>query len=179
MGAMVALRMALLEPARVSGLVLLGASETLPSEASKKAFGQVRDIWVATPTPSEEIMNISIVAWGGAPDVNGDRATRVKDYWVKRHSGPEHVDEILFSVLHRSDITDRLGEIQAPVLLIHGEKDETYPLADAELIRDKLTGSADVQLKVIDGSGHLVIHMRDPHDIAQLINNFAAKTFAI
>ncbi|RHZ51860.1 hypothetical protein CDV55_103189 [Aspergillus turcosus] len=174
MGSMIALRLALLDQARFPGLVLLGSNASAATDAQRSAFYQLRDIWVATPAPSEEIMNAAILSWGGNPDVDGPHATRIKQDWVQRHSGAENVVPTLNSMMERDAVLDRLGEICIPVLLIHGEDDKTYPLRDAVEIQQSLV-NADVRLQVVKGEGHLLIHLREARDVAEWIQDFSQK----
>lgn len=50
-----------------------------------------------------------------------------------------------------ADLSGRLGEISAPVLLIQGSEDRAYPL---ELARRTVEGIPDARLIVYDGVGH-------------------------
>jgi pimeloyl-ACP methyl ester carboxylesterase len=174
MGSMIALRLALLDQARFPCLVLLGSNASAATDAQRSAFYQLRDIWVATPAPSEQIMNAAILSWGGNADVDGPRATQIKRDWVQRHSGAENVVPTLDSMMERDALLDRLGEICVPVLLIHGEDDKTYPLQDAVEIQERLV-NADVHLEVVKGGGHLLIHLREAEDVAGWIQAFAQK----
>ncbi|KAL5363158.1 Alpha/Beta hydrolase protein [Aspergillus floccosus] len=174
MGSMIALRLALLDPARFVGLVLLGSNAAAVTDAQRSAFYQLRDIWVAAPAPSEQIMNAAILSWGGDPDVDGPRATRIKEDWIQRHSGAENVVPTLNSMMERDALLDRLAEIHVPVLLIHGEDDRTYPLQDAVDIRKRLVNT-DVCLEVLKGEGHLLIHLREAKDVAEWVQAFAQR----
>ncbi len=44
--------------------------------------------------------------------------------------------------MDRDDITGRLGEVDCPVVIVHGTADAAIPLAKAEELRDGLGGSA-------------------------------------
>ena len=171
MGAAIALRLALTHPSHVTALILMGSTADASTAEGTAAVNQMRDIWVSTPSPSEEIMDIAIRSWGGDPDVNGPRAQRVKRDWVARHSGADNVDSILQSVDQRDYLLPRLHEITVPVFLIHGEKDETWKLEGALRIRDAI-GKATTKTYIVKHSGHLVIHMRDSEDVSQVIAKF-------
>ncbi|OAQ72883.1 alpha/beta hydrolase [Pochonia chlamydosporia 170] len=171
MGASVVLQAALSHPSRVAALVVIAATGKSATPEQKAAFDQLAQIWSSTPTPSEEIMDAAIRSWGGDPDVTGPRARHIKDYWVERHSGADNINAVLESNQEREDIIARLESIRCPVLMIHGENDETYTLGGAEEIRNGLR-NVNVQFEVIKGSGHLVIGMRDSHDVSMLIKDF-------
>ncbi|CEL08508.1 hypothetical protein ASPCAL11657 [Aspergillus calidoustus] len=176
MGTMVALRIALLQQTKLTGLILLSANASAASEAHKTGFPQLRDIWTATPSPSDAIMNGAILAWGGATDVNSPRAQRIRDDWVQRHSGKENIDPTLASMMGRESLLGRLSEIRVPVLLVQGEDDRTYPVADAEEIQRGLV-NAPVSLEVLKGEGHLLVYLRESEDVTGLIRGFAARVF--
>ncbi|KAL2844171.1 putative alpha/beta hydrolase [Aspergillus pseudoustus] len=177
MGTMVALRMALLDQSKLSGLVLLSANASAASDAHKTGFPQLRDIWTSTPAPSEAIMNGAILAWGGTTDVTGPRAQRIRDDWVARHSGKERIDPTLRSMMEREGLLGRLGEVRVPVLLIHGEDDRTYPVQDAVDIQRALVNTEDVSLEVLKGEGHLLVYLRESEDVTGLIRGFAVRVF--
>jgi 3-oxoadipate enol-lactonase len=50
------------------------------------------------------------------------------------------------------DTLDRLGEIAAPTLVIHGTEDEMLPYANAELIASRIPNA---RLETLDGVGHM------------------------
>jgi len=169
MGACIAMRTALSHPSRTSALILMAST----AEASA-VVAQMRDVWVSTPEPSAAIMDLAIQSWGGNPDVNGPRAQRVKSDWIARHSGAENVDPVLQSVDEREHLLPRLREISVPVLLVHGEKDETWKLDGALRIRDAI-GEARSEIYVVKDSGHLVVHMRDSEDVSRVIARFVER----
>lgn len=171
MGASIAFCIALSHPSRVKALISIASTGEASSPDASAAIAKVRDIWVSTRSPSEEIMDISIRGWGGNPDVKGPRAMSVKQHWVKRHSGAENVDSILDSVCHRENLLHRLHKIIVPVMLIHGEKDETWKLEGMLRIRDVLV-NAKVEIFVVKDSGHLVIHMRESEDVSEAMADF-------
>ena len=171
MGGCIALRMALSHNSRIAALILMSTTANEGSPGAKAAITQVRDIWVSTPSPSEDIMNISIQGWGGDPDVNGPRARKIKRDWIERHSGADQVDSVLQSMTGRENLLGRLHEITAPVLIVHGEMDRTWDKEDAARIRDGLI-NAKVSFKIVKDSGHLVVWMRDSEDVSRIVADF-------
>jgi pimeloyl-ACP methyl ester carboxylesterase len=171
MGACIAMRIALSHQPRTSALILMASTSEPSNPEASAATGQMRDIWASTPSPSEEIMDIGIRSWGGDQDVNGPRAHRVKSDWKSRHSGAENVDSILQSVDQRENLLSRVHEFTVPVLLVHGEKDETWKLEGALRIRDAI-GKDKAEIYIVQNSGHLVIYMRESEDVSQIIAKF-------
>jgi pimeloyl-ACP methyl ester carboxylesterase len=68
-------------------------------------------------------------------------------------------------LVQRDEITDRLGEISPPTLIIHGSADAATPMWNAEQLRD---GIPDVRgLVVIEGAGHAA-NMGQPERVDQV-----------
>lgn len=171
MGGCIALRMALSHQSHLEGLIIMSTTASEESLEGKAAITQVRDIWVSTPSPSEEIMNIAIQGWGGDPDVNGPRAKQIKRDWIERHSGAERIDSVLQSVTQRDNLLGRLQEITVPVLIVHGQLDATWNLEHAANIEKALV-NAKVTIEVVRDSGHLVVWMRDSEDVSRMMADF-------
>jgi len=53
--------------------------------------------------------------------------------------------------LKKFDVSDRLGEIKCPTLIICGEEDRLTPLSISEFMHGRIKGS---ELKIIKGAGH-------------------------
>ncbi len=60
-------------------------------------------------------------------------------------------------------------DIQCPVRLIHGDRDEDVPLEIALRLKDRLR-SSDVQLNVVKGGGH---RLSAPHEIGAILHTVA------
>ena len=58
----------------------------------------------------------------------------------------------LIALAARMDLTESLGKISVPTLIITGEKDKVATQADAELMHSKIRNS---KLAIIRGAGHL------------------------
>lgn len=63
---------------------------------------------------------------------------------------------------------DRLGEIDRPVLVVHGDKDNLVPLADAQEAARRIRGA---RLAVIDGAGHWPMR-EQPETFNRLVADF-------
>jgi 3-oxoadipate enol-lactonase len=68
------------------------------------------------------------------------------------------------------DVWDRLPSISVPTLVMHGSEDEVMPLANAELLAERIPGAT---LEVFDGAGHLFFH-EQPERTAQALSAFDA-----
>lgn len=68
------------------------------------------------------------------------------------------------------DTTARLGEIEAPTLIVHGSEDQMLPVANAHLIAQLMPSA---RLEMIDGAGHLFF-WEQPERAAELVREHAA-----
>ena len=168
-GSLISMRMAITHSARVDGIVALSSTSRTSSQAVLDAFAQVYKIWTSTPIPSEEIMNVAIRGWGGDLDVHSDRCKIIKHDWQTRYNGEKNVEAIADCVNKRDDITAWLGDITCPVLLIHGEKDLSWPFDEAKITKE---GLPNAELQVIPGEGHMLIFARKADDVNGMIWGF-------
>jgi pimeloyl-ACP methyl ester carboxylesterase len=137
-GGFIALRMALLEPDRIQGLILLGTSPSAETEQNKINFQKLRDKWCETKIPSEEALLAKAASFGGPARVGEKTFEKIKQMWIERHTGPEGYNPSLNCLLNRDGIEDRLSEIKSPVLVLHGTEDKPFPVKDVNSWVSKL-----------------------------------------
>ncbi len=164
MGSAVALRLALDYPARVRGLVLMGAmaswganppvqevAETVTSFSDTVDPAFIREFQlstVATPVP-------------GIIEVAVDESLRV----------PVHVWKEAFAGIVHFDVTRDLSRITVPTLLMWGGK-ETFATRHAQ--EELLRGMKAARLVVFEHAGHAV-HWEEPARVARDIAAFVAE----
>lgn len=68
--------------------------------------------------------------------------------------------------LVQADYRNKLDQIEAPVLIVHGEKDTVCPVAASAYISSSLPGN--VSFKVLEGAGHIPFYTEAEAFIAQL-----------
>jgi pimeloyl-ACP methyl ester carboxylesterase len=73
------------------------------------------------------------------------------------------------TLLSREDITDRLGEITCPALVIHGNADAAIPVAKAAELASGLPGAWP--LVVVEGAGHAA-NLSHPDEVNAEIRRF-------
>ena len=71
----------------------------------------------------------------------------------------------------RTDFSDRLGEITAPTLIIHGAHDPAVPVAWAYRVHRCLPNS---ELRVFDGCGHWPPRER-PEEFNRVVEGFLSR----
>jgi 3-oxoadipate enol-lactonase len=149
-GGFLSLRAAMLAPQRVRALILIDSQAGTEAEASRPAYEQLQQTWLDQgPGPVQEIVAAIILGpgrWGG---------WYAKWAWQYTQWAPGDLGQLTWPfrcLMDRDDITDRLGEVSCPALLVHGSDDAAIPLARAEQMRDALAGPTT--FTVIDGAPH-------------------------
>jgi len=137
------MRAALLEPGRVRALALIDTQSGQEDPAVAPGYEQMEEIWLAQgPEPVQEVV-ASIILGSIDPQP-----------WYAKWAGLDR-DGLTHSfrcLMDRDDITDRLGEISCPALILHGTADAAIPMAKAEELRDGLGGPAE--LVAVEGGSH-------------------------
>jgi pimeloyl-ACP methyl ester carboxylesterase len=165
MGGMVAQELALRHPERVRTLTLgctysggEGSALTAP-EVGQRLFGAMQ---------SGDRERALRTGW----EVNVSRAYAANDdaYAVFRQAAldlPVPVPVIMgqAQAIGSHDTLERLREIGAPTLVVHGTEDEMLPVANARLIADRIPGA---RLEIFDGIGHL-FWVEEPERSADLL----------
>lgn len=155
-GGFVALEYALTFPQQLSGLVLMDTDSTGPSEETMMAGLQRLGV-----QPED------MAVFGQVVESTEDmlRLFDAVGPWYFPHSAPTAARSVLGETIYRKeghdggqralsdwDVTSRLGEIEAPCLVITGADDFMFPAERAE----KLAGAlAQGSVEVLQGSGHL------------------------
>jgi 3-oxoadipate enol-lactonase len=144
-GGFLSLRVALTAPDRVRGLILIDTQAGAEHAETVAAYQQMIDTWV-TVGPIDELCAIvaNIII---ADPVENPR-------WIAKWKArpKELMAEPGRCLLTRDDVTERLHEITAPALVIHGTADTAIEMARAEILADRLPGAGPVVR--IDGAAH-------------------------
>ncbi|WP_326568380.1 alpha/beta hydrolase [Amycolatopsis rhabdoformis] len=124
-GGFVGLRMALLAPERVTALAVLGTSADAENPEVAALYRQLGEMW-AQNGPDEVIDGVAAICFGDGFEADGWKAK-----WRERNQG-DQVRLVIDVLAGRDSLLGRLGEIQAPVLVLHGTADRAYPIDKAE-----------------------------------------------
>jgi pimeloyl-ACP methyl ester carboxylesterase len=84
---------------------------------------------------------------------------------------PRRAMQAQFDASTRFDCTDRLADIHAPTLIVHGRSDRTAPVALADQMRAHIP---DSRLVLVDG-GHM-FPLTQPRQLADEVDAFLAAT---
>ncbi|MEV0064995.1 alpha/beta hydrolase [Amycolatopsis sp. NPDC050768] len=157
-GGFVGLRMALLQPERVTALAVLGTSAAAEPDEVAAVYRQLGDVW-AQNGPDGVIDGVAAICFGDSFD-----ATAWKAKWREHYQG-EQAGLLIGVLAGRDSLLDRLGEIQTPVLVLHGTADRAYPVEKAEELVNGLPNAKPL-VTIADGAHFLSLtHAADvnPH----------------
>jgi 3-oxoadipate enol-lactonase len=146
-GGFVSLRAALLAPDRVRGLILIDTQAGLENPEAAPAYEQMEQIWMEQgPEPVQDVVAALILGEADGP----------VDYkpWFAKWAALDRQESWhpFRCLMDRDDLTDRLGEISAPALILHGTADAAIPMERAEMVQAGLAGPAT--LVHVEGGSH-------------------------
>jgi len=145
-GGFLSLRVALLAPQRVLGLVLLNTQAGPEDPQHAEGYRQFMQGWISQGLSDEVaqyIANIIIAE----PQENAR--------WIAKWKARQNLQCLNAAtecLLGREDISDRLGEIKAPALVVHGTADTAIPVQLAEVLCAGLPNSQPLVL--VEGAAH-------------------------
>jgi 3-oxoadipate enol-lactonase len=144
-GGFLSLRAALLEPERVRALVLIDTQAGTEDPERLPAYRQMQQTWLEVGPVDELAQTIASLILGD-PTLN--------EHWIAKwrelpRAAMQAPGDCLFE---RDDITERLGEISCPALVIHGTADMSIEMELAEKLCAGLSGCAEVVR--IEGAPH-------------------------
>ncbi|REF99492.1 pimeloyl-ACP methyl ester carboxylesterase [Asanoa ferruginea] len=145
MGAPVAVAWAATHPETVRRLVLYG--------------GWVRGDELSSPGVRENVLGLIESHWGLGSDVltdifapDADRSTRAELARYQRACSSAVTARELLALSYRLDVSDLLGQVRAPTLVVHRTGDRAAPVAQAEALAAGIDGA---QLVLLPGRSHL------------------------
>lgn len=160
-GGFISLRAALRALERVRALILLDTQAGTEDPNTAAGYDQMRDTWLSVG-PVDELANVVADIIIADPAFN--------PVWVaKWQARPKEIFEQPYNTLMtRDDVTDRLGEITCPALVVHGTEDTAISMDRAEALAAGLAGSGPV-VKV--GGAHAA-NLTNPEPVNAAIVEF-------
>jgi 3-oxoadipate enol-lactonase len=160
-GGFLSLRAALRAPDRVRALVLIDTQAGLEASEALPTYEGMNSEWSANgPAAVQDAIAHLILGPGIDP----------QPWFEKWAAAPRETFNLPFRCLvDRDDITDRLGEIACPVIIFHGDRDESIPMAKAEVLRASLSGCK--ALVVVEGAPHAA-NMSHPDQVNGPLSDF-------
>ncbi|MEC7915128.1 MAG: alpha/beta hydrolase [Actinomycetota bacterium] len=161
-GGFLSLRAALSHPDRVAGIVMIDSESGAFTEEQIEGYGAMFSQW-QLDGPLGELGETA----AGMLIGNSDLAEEWIAKWQARDRST--LQEPAETLLFRDDITDRIGEINCPVLIIHGEEDQAIPMEAAEDLMNRLSDCRG--LVKVPGAAHAP-NMTHPELVNEAIGSF-------
>lgn len=142
-GGFLSLRVALTAPERVEALILLDTQSGTEAPETVEPYNQLHAAWVEHGSVAvQDVIAGIILGPGEWPE------------WFAKWEAlqPDQFTRAFNCLMHRDDITGRLGEITCPALIVHGTADVAIPMAKAEVLRDGIAGPTT--LVPVEGGPH-------------------------
>jgi pimeloyl-ACP methyl ester carboxylesterase len=162
-GGFLSLRVALTAPERVRALILLDTQAGTEDPEVVPGYESMRDTWMAVG-PVDELAEAIAGLIISDPDVN--------PVWIAKWKAQpnDYIAQPFATLMSRDDVTDRLGEITCPALVVHGTEDVSISMDKAEALSAGLVGSQGV-VKV--GGAHAA-NLTNPEPVNDAILAFLA-----
>jgi pimeloyl-ACP methyl ester carboxylesterase len=160
-GGFIGIRMALLAPARVRALAVLGTSAAAEDATVAEQYRQLGRSWVANGPVDGLVDMVASICLGELP------AEQWKRRW--RTVTGERFSRNLDALVGRDGVLDRLPHLECPVLVLHGSADAAYPVCrGAEIVE----GAPKAEpLVVVDGGAHF-LSLTDPEAVNPHLRRF-------
>jgi len=165
-GGFVSLRFALRYPDRTAGLVLIDTQAGTEDPDKALQYDLMHEVWVGSGPNDQLLAMVSAIIIGNQRPESAE--------WIAKWKAmdPASLTPIYRALMGRDDITDRLGEITAPALVIHGTDDVAIDMSLAERLCAGLSGCAGVVR--IEGAGHSS-NVTHPEPVNRAIEAFLAS----
>lgn len=170
-GGWITVRMALLAPDKVEGIIPLGTSMDYESERTRKlgcwngvaACSGPIDSWTTTEVtpnfqPDDSYCNFLINIGFGKNIPQSQR-----DFWVKTIQGNYQSDDgrrrarmAAINLRERDGLHGRLFDVKCPVLWLHGTEDEVYSVANAKEEIEMFVNAKSKELRTVEGGKHFL-----------------------
>jgi 3-oxoadipate enol-lactonase len=143
-GGFTALRAALLDPSRVERVVLIDTMSHCFGAPDLAQMGQVREGFANRNTEATARVLLELLL----------DSPQYEQAWLPQliDQGGQRVAKAISVLMEADDITDRVGAIRHPALVIHGRRDIPIPFDRGEELARALPGSGPIT--GIDRAGH-------------------------
>lgn len=169
-GGWIAVRMALLAPDVVQGVVPLGTSMDSESPRSRElgcwdgiTFCTPAIDALATPVGDDWVIPTDLVDAVLAEGLGDQVDEETRAFWHATHQqhytgddGRRRLRTSSINLRDRDGLHGRLDEVRCPVLWLHGTEDRVYSVANAQDEIGRFTSSPHAELQVVEGGQHFL-----------------------
>ena len=161
-GGFLSLRAALAHPDRVAGVVLIDSEAGASSEEQIEGYGAMFAQWQIAQPLGELGQTV-------AGMIIGD--SKLSAEWIAKWEARDRstLHHPTQTLLFLDDFTDRMGEVNCPVLIIHGEEDQAIPIETAEALAELLSDCRG--LVSVPGAAHAP-NMTHPETVNDALEGF-------
>ncbi|KAI4743322.1 alpha/beta hydrolase fold family protein [Aureobasidium sp. EXF-12298] len=187
-GGWITVRMALLAPEKITGIIPLGTSLDFESPKTRElgCWNAPSDL---TPdierwsTPSDDSFRPGNTFSDFLIDIGFGKScpSSVRDFWrneiANNYTGDEGRKRARMATINlrdRDGLHARLPDVKCPVLWLHGTDDVVYSVANAKREIEMFVGSPDAKLKVVEGGQHF-LSFSHPEEVDAAVAEFVAK----
>lgn len=164
-GGYLSLRCALRHPERVRALVLLNTQAMQEQEEKMQGHRQLIQAWMEHGLSEAHARIIESIILG--QDWEGAAAWRAKWQAMPRAD----VLQSFVTLSERDDISEAIGAIRVPALVLHGDQDQAIDLARAQDMARRIPAA---QLVLVEGAGHAA-NLTHPVASNRAIQDFLAR----
>jgi pimeloyl-ACP methyl ester carboxylesterase len=165
-GGLLSLRFALRYPERVRALVFFDSQAGAEDPDKAHTYGLMLEVWESEGLHEPMAETIAAIIFGSDWPGRGPWIAK----WRERR--PEHLRQMFNPLVDREDLHDRLGEIKAPALVIHGTADAAIEMELAERLCSGLPNCRG--LVKVEGAGHSA-NLSDPEPVNRALLAFLSE----
>lgn len=188
-GGWITVRMALLDPTKISGIIPLGTSMDYESERSRKlgcwdgasACAGLIDKWTTTEftskfEPDDDYCNFLIDIGFGK-----NCSDELRQFWCKTiksnyqgDDGRRRARMAAINLKERDGLHGRLFDVKCPVMWLHGTADVVYSVSNAEEEIKLFKNSKSAELVVVPDGQHF-LSASHPKEVDEALIDFVGK----
>ena len=171
MGGMIAQELVLNHPQQVLGLVL--GCTACGGEHRVAAEPEVMDLLTPQPGLSREEQQRRSWPAITTPEFLESHRDVLEERLRRSLVNPTPIETAMrqMAAVQAFDTFDRLPQIKAPTLVLHGDSDVLVPVGNAHVLKDRISGA---ELRVFPGAGHLFT-FEFPEESAAAVVEFLAR----
>lgn len=170
MGGFVGLRLAIRHPEMLKSLILIESSSDPEPQENIGRYRMLNIVarWIGLGVVADQVMGIMF----GKKFLNDPTRTALKQEWRKRMVANHRIGitRAVTGVITRAGVTEQLGRITVPTLIIVGDQDIATVPAKAEQMH---AGIRNSKLVTIPGAGH-TSSIEEPAAVNAAIHGFLA-----